>query len=1458
VSRAEQARRDGGSEPASGRGSRRHFGAGSRSNTSRGSKRSSASAASKTTGGGGREVEGAREFAAAGGVTSPVLEGEEEGAAAWDDDDERVHGGEEGVGGQEDAEREQGVGLGDGRRDEGAASGAVGTEGRIRATMRALEWWRRAAGVFARPLRRLRGNSDAVDVEEGRGVGEGGGEEQEGVEQEQADASDGRAKVRSAKRPVTKATTATATTATGVQDWKHRNWTILVVTVVQCQELPRRAYRSALGQPVDATAEVSLGDIRYTIPAPIKRSCAPYFNETFAFQLPEPEDAEPEPEFVKIEIVDAGYRRKEGGVNKKRRRGDSLGITFVPIAGRGEESWRYLQNIKGEVTVGRVKVRTQRVILEGLKPHTYMCPQRERFRLDLLAVKSEQRRLRVGRLVADMIELEANKPKKPPTSRVMHPGGAARQELDSLVFFASVVTLLLSPMAICFDVQATYAEWVLVVATGCDAIFAADVFTRFRSGFQFLDAHGEWRVENRLRRCRAHYLDAWRLAEAVDAALAFLHKHHCLPIAPHRPAPRFRPLLPDPPKTAGGGRGRGVTRPAAGWFWLDAVTCFPAEVLLAMVRLPMDPWHRARTVARVGAARSFLRVMQGAKLLRLARVCGFLDVLQRSRSTRLAGTIVIKILLYSLLWLHWVACLWFAALRAASSTAASSALPANTTANFTTAPSPVLHEQQTVQGLGVVRASNATATIWWTCDDREKLLGGDASAGGRYLCALHWATQTMLAIGIGDVPLASSAERVLAIVAMPLGLAVAMTVAGAVGSLLPGAPTMQTAFVTRVRRVTSFLKIRALPKELRKDVQRFFESEWQATGGNDDIAMLRPLPLSLQVRSLRALHGHVIEAVPFLRLRLDDLRFWRILLKGLEQVSYAEGEWLIREGETSEYFFMIKMGQCELISERFEGQGLDEDGRPRNASPSLTKITSYGEHSPAPEWELLDWEEETRRLRDENDSNGVGVNKASPERASVEGAGDGSILVFSPPSPAGPAGARRRPRPLDPGHFGRVGSKPGQPHEISFDDSMQATQGAGGGVRAGEGMSQEAGDRGWGEGREGEVAGNGLVSVAPEDGPQGPDPRQASAGYGWKGVGPRPWWSPMALGRGTLSAWGRDKSVVTMDSRGNTPLVATGRSFWRPFSKGSPSSKRSAQQRQPYSPPDGSSVAGRSMLGGASLVSAPLTDSTGGTWAVPRPTFLSTAGLSLPSAYLRVPDFGPPPDWLPDTLYSYWPTGGVRGGRGDGGAGLGHGGGSTGMSMVSDTDLSATRSLSGTMSPTMSPTRSVVSLSGVSGHGRAPHHPAQAAKVPEEPPYVYGKYNTNSFFGDVAMSMGSVSLQAPCIALADPRADVFNIRTAGARTQPLPANPHASHTTDATSPLARFHSPSLPPSLPVRLLHYSLFPSIPLAEKALVAYGLLPYERQSTARCYASHGRRSRSWHASSLKTSDGRCMIWR
>ena len=144
------------------------------------------------------------------------------------------------------------------------------------------------------------------------------------------------------------------------------------------------------------------------------------------------------------------------------------------------------------------------------------------------------------------------------------------------------------------------------------------------------------------------------------------------------------------------------------------------------------------------------------------------------------------------------------------------------------------------------------------------------------------------------------------------------------------------------------------------------------------------------------------------------------------------------------------------------------------------------------------------------------------------------------------------------------------------------------------------------------------------------------------------------------------------------------------------------------------------------LSSKSMSTNSAGTWDLPRPTFLNKVGLSSLANYIYIPDFGPPPERLPLFLHPYWPTGGLpqSGGRGYGSMG----GGSTTMSMISESEVS-----SQIRSGAMSPTRSVVSLSGVSGYGRGGQ---RAHKPPEDPPFVYGKYNTNAFFGHVAMPLG--------------------------------------------------------------------------------------------------------------------------
>ena len=113
------------------------------------------------------------------------------------------------------------------------------------------------------------------------------------------------------------------------------------------------------------------------------------------------------------------------------------------------------------------------------------------------------------------------------------------------------------------------------------------------------------------------------------------------------------------------------------------------------------------------------------------------------------------------------------------------------------------------------------------------------------------------------------------------------------------------------------------------------------------------------------------------------------------------GEWLIREGETAEHLFLLKAGQCELLSERFEGQGLDEDGRPRNKANVLPQHPNEMQ----PEWELLDWEEEVRRASEEAAFVGIGSptgsNLARVASDGLSGRGSGIHGVSSDQSQIG-------------------------------------------------------------------------------------------------------------------------------------------------------------------------------------------------------------------------------------------------------------------------------------------------------------------------------------------------------------------------------------------------------------------------------------------------------------------------
>lgn len=219
-----------------------------------------------------------------------------------------------------------------------------------------------------------------------------------------------------------------------------------------------------------------------------------------------------------------------------------------------------------------------------------------------------------------------------------------------------------------------------------------------------------------------------------------------------------------------------------------------------------------------------------------------------------------------------------------------------------------------------------------------------------------------------------------------------------------------------------------------------------------------------------------------------------------------------------------------------------------------------------------------------------------------------------------------------------------------------------------------------------------------------------------------------------MSAWGRHKTVISMTSTADSSQDGTHRprSFFS-LSPRSPRKRRDsslgldhphrslspAGRRSSISGSAAGSAAGLLALDHSALSS--MSVSSGGTWAMPRPSWL---GHGLPGFMhqlkdsILAPDFGPPPEWLPQAMVPLWPTGGV--GVHGGGASM-HGSTNASMSITSADDSSQIQS------------SSVVSGVSGAGGGRGRHH--YHPKALEEPPFVYGLYNATAFFGDVAMGL---------------------------------------------------------------------------------------------------------------------------
>uniref|UniRef100_A0A7S3CWV8 Cyclic nucleotide-binding domain-containing protein n=3 Tax=Palpitomonas bilix TaxID=652834 RepID=A0A7S3CWV8_9EUKA len=319
---------------------------------------------------------------------------------------------------------------------------------------------------------------------------------------------------------------------------------------------------------------------------------------------------------------------------------------------------------------------------------------------------------------------------------------------------------------------------------------------------------------------------------------------------------------------------------AKSWFALDFVASFPYDLLV-------DALNESSTT--LGTSLQLLQLLKALRLVRLVRLVRLLKMNQLFKKledvlTFSAPLKFLKLLVIMFLVAHLDACLWYAASSIHS------------------------HDENT----------------WVFRYYQDNMIGGamdaqnpgddvDIALANRfYMYSLYFAFATMATVGYGDIiPGSHEEEHIACIVSMCIGTSVFAYLVGSMASLATSVDNQEMQYQARRSALKEYLKLKKIPKGLRRRIKEFAEYRWSKTVfGEASILQDLSWPLRQELSSFT--NVELTKRVPIFRdappsLIMDFVGVMQPLYFSAKDVIY-------RKGDVGREVFLLLAGRVEVLS----------------------------------------------------------------------------------------------------------------------------------------------------------------------------------------------------------------------------------------------------------------------------------------------------------------------------------------------------------------------------------------------------------------------------------------------------------------------------------------------------------------------------------------------------------------